>query len=244
MIIKIAELCSTVQLKSFSRMLREIQRANISIREIIELLYEFEKIQIINSFEEAGEEDKIENSVSKESILAELEKSDFQIKPPLSCPIMLDGLLKIITEEPPEKRYYEVLPSEEEFERKLEKSPKDINLWIEYGIFELPALNFDSLELRTSNNLHKTLNVLSRALKNDRYSSSLWNFYMEFYVRRGKEKDIRRMFEQALGFLNDDFDFCWRYYTWETEVAGRRKILSHMLTLLAQGNISNTYTVR
>lgn len=168
-------------------------------------------------------------------VLADQAKQDYQIKSPLSTPVLLKGLFKILTEEPNEKRYYETLPSEEEFETKLEKSPKDVELWIEYAISQLPPLTFASLELRSSNNLHKTLNVLSRALKNNRFSPSLWNFYMEFYVRRGKENDIRRMFDQALGFLKNDMDFCWRYYTWESEYLGKRKILNHMLVELVQG---------
>ena len=65
---------------------------------------------------------------------------------------------------------------------------------------------------------------------------------MEFYVRRGKENDVRRLFEQALGFLNQDVDFCWRYYSWEKEIQGKKKILNIMLAIISKDNNSSKFS--
>lgn len=210
------------------------------MKEFIEFLYDFERNQIGGEHTDSFDDNV---DVSLESVKSNLLDNplDIQIDLPTSMPILLQGLYKMLSEEASDKRYYEGLPSEVEFEKRLDKSPHDVQLWIDYAISQLPPLSLHSLELKSSNNLHKLLNVLSKALKHNRFSASLWNLYMEFYVRRGKEKDIRRMFDQALGFLKNDIDFCWRYYSWEKEMTGRRNILNLMLSQLVQGNI-NSYT--
>jgi hypothetical protein len=204
----------------------------VPMRQFVEFLYEFERNQIMGSCEESFDSNA---DISLNSLKANVADLNFQIDLPISTPILLEELYKMLTEDSSDKRYYESLSSEEEYEKKVEKSPKDVQLWIEYAISQIPQLTRDSLELRSSNNLHKLLNVLSKALKNNRFSASLWNLYMEFYVRRGKEKDIRRMFDQAIGFLKNDMGFSWRYYVWEKDLPGKKKILNHMLTHLVQG---------
>ena len=111
------------------------------MRGIVEFLYEFEREKIFSSVSSDQNDD-----FSIAHVLSELKKTDFDFNPPLSCPILLEGLMKLITGEQYDRRYFDVFASDEEFEKKLGKCPSDVNLWINYAIAVLPQLSLYTLE--------------------------------------------------------------------------------------------------
>ncbi|KAJ3407684.1 Zinc finger C3H1 domain-containing protein, partial [Chytridiales sp. JEL 0842] len=117
-------------------------------------------------------------------------------------PILLQGLQKLVSgEEVKSGRYYEASFSDEEYEIILKKDVSNVTVWINYAADNLPEdLTMDTLN-KPSNNLNKSLNILSKALEKNRSSEELWNFFLELYVRRGSDTDVREVFEEAIGFL-------------------------------------------
>ncbi|KAI9355425.1 hypothetical protein DFJ73DRAFT_279440 [Zopfochytrium polystomum] len=132
--------------------------------------------------------------------------------------ILLRGLSKLLRgEEVQSGRYYEVTSTDDEYEGLLKKSPDNIGLWVNYAAASLPSpLTTESLT-KMSTNLNKALHILSRALQFNRDSETLWNFYLELFVRRGAVREIREVFEQAIGFLPLSADLWWRYLVWEED---------------------------
>jgi hypothetical protein len=145
-------------------------------------------------------------------------------------PIMLQGLAKLVAGEEIEVgRYYEASATEEEYEAMVKKDPTNVKVWINFATAGLPAkVKMEDLN-GGGNNLNKSLNVLSQALERNRYSEDLWNFFLEFYPRRGSENEVREVFEDAVGFLPTSPGIWWRYYIWETMIDRKEVILSRML---------------
>ena len=202
----------------------------VSFHKVITFLYDFEKmcrIQSLSTFHENDDddEDETEEALSVKSQA----KADAALKLPPKYSIKIQGLQKMLRGKSEDTaRYYDSQTTESEFESIIKKNPSDTQSWLKYAISLLPKLTQESLE-KESNNLHKSLNILSRALRLNRFSFQLWYLYTELYVWRGKPEHVRKIFKQALAFIPNDLDIWWRYYSWEAEHKFKKELLGKLM---------------
>lgn len=243
MIERVYRLCSIEQLIDLTQQLEGSRDKLAKPKEIIQFIYSFERGNSLRSSPHSVflETDK----VSTKNDTPERPKVDLNpetaFKAPLSFPIKIEGLQKLVLgDDTSVTRYYDSPPTAETFEEMVKKTPTNTAAWLNYAIFMLPSdLSYETLE-KKSTNVHKTLNILSRALRLNRFSYQLWYLYMEIYSRRGKEEDIRRLFKQALSFIPNDLELWWRFYTWETTFVAKREILDQMLIELTRNHLLTT----
>ena len=230
---RIQVLCTSEQLEEFIVELEKQKEVAKSVRALAQFVYGYESNLLFSK----GPISVPGSPRSKKSTLiaTDLETDATGFKSPIAYPIRLEGLQQRVNgEDHNQSRYYETASSSTEAEKALAKSPKNVSGWIDYAVSGLPALNYASLDAHSSN-VHKSLNALSQALHSNRFSSPLWHFYLELYVRRGKQDDIRRLFRQAIGFLPNDMDLWWRFYCWEKVFSSKKEILHDMLKELVKG---------
>jgi tetratricopeptide (TPR) repeat protein len=210
--------------------LKELQEdEQISPQKVIKFLYDFERVCLVQNaiLKEENEDDQDET----EEILSSKTqaKADAALRLPHKYSIKLQGLQKMLRGKADDaSRYYDSQTTESEFEAIVKKNPSDTQTWLKYAISLLPKLTHESLE-KESNNLHKSLNILSRALRLNRFSFQLWYLYMELYIWRGKPEHVRKIFQQALAFIPNDLDIWWRYLTWESDNKAKKEILGKLM---------------
>ncbi|TPX71389.1 hypothetical protein SpCBS45565_g01178 [Spizellomyces sp. 'palustris'] len=155
---------------------------------------------------------------------------------PPRVPVLISGIQKNANGENLKSgRYFQASISEEDSEMLVARSPRTVENWVNYAIEALPDLTNNELE-KSSGNLNKVLNILSRALQANRSSEVLWEFYLELFCRRGKEEDVRESFEQALQFLPKSLQLGWRWFLWETASARKEAVLKRMINALISGS--------
>ncbi|TPX59149.1 hypothetical protein PhCBS80983_g02652 [Powellomyces hirtus] len=144
-------------------------------------------------------------------------------------PVLIDGLRKILDKDQTRLgRYFQESRSEQELEEVVIKHPRNAEAWIEYAAATIPAdLTYEDIS-KTSTQLNKPLNVLSRALQANRKSEAIWDFYLEIYCRCGSESDTRETFQQAVHFVPVGITLWWRWYLWETDRKAKAAVVEKM----------------
>ncbi|KAJ3180998.1 Zinc finger C3H1 domain-containing protein [Geranomyces variabilis] len=164
---------------------------------------------------------------------------------PPATPILVSGVRAIIDKDKPKHaRYYQSgVLSEEDLQAAALADPKSVSAWVEYAVSVLPAnLALNDLAPGTPL-LDKPLNVLSRALQENRDSEELWSFYMELYGRVGTCADARESFEQAVRFVKSGWSLWWRWCLWEKETAAKIEVMQKMVAaIVAAGSSSKQAT--
>ncbi|KAJ3163577.1 Zinc finger C3H1 domain-containing protein [Geranomyces michiganensis] len=164
---------------------------------------------------------------------------------PPAEPILVNGLRALIDKEKPKHaRYYKSgVLSEDDLQAAALANPKNVSAWVEYAVSVLPAnLALNDLAPGTPL-LNKPLNVLSRALQENRDAEELWAFYMELYGRVGTRSDARETFEQAVRFVKGGWTMWWRWCSWEKEVAAKIDIMHKMVAAILAGSYESKQAI-
>lgn len=128
----------------------------------------------------------------------------------------------------PASRYFQSLSNIADFEESVLHKPNEPQLWINYAS-HLYSINAGS-----------TLQILARGLENNRTSTELWMFYCELYLKVECDESVRRVFNQATGFVND-ITLWWRWLTWERSSSMKLDILEKMYHMVCKGVFSRRF---
>ncbi|KAI9326409.1 hypothetical protein BDR26DRAFT_135396 [Obelidium mucronatum] len=150
---------------------------------------------------------------------------------PPSQAIFLQGLQSAVDGEKPKvERYYDIPLAAQDYESMIARDPTNIHLRIEYAASLLPSGPLSTKELlKTHKGISEAINILGEALQANRESEDLWICYLELYMKRAGEEDVRDMFEQGIGFLPGSLVLWWRYFVWEIEFERKEKVGRRML---------------
>nr|DBA31131.1 TPA: hypothetical protein GDO54_007031 [Pyxicephalus adspersus] len=107
-------------------------------------------------------------------------------------------------------------------------NPQDIQLWIKLAY---KCLNQN--EGTTSERLDSSLNVLSRALEQNRDNQEIWGHYLKLFSKRGTAEEIQEMCETAVEYA-PSFQIWWSFLNLEISFDGKDQVCSRALQYLMQ----------
>ncbi|KAJ3114317.1 Zinc finger C3H1 domain-containing protein [Physocladia obscura] len=149
---------------------------------------------------------------------------------PTNQPIFLKGIQRVCDGEKAKfERYFEIPLEESEHKAMIERDPKNVSLRISYAHSLLPSMLSAKEFRKTNKDIVACIDVLVEAVEQINNSEELWMFYIELYMRRAKDDDVRDIFEQGLGFIPNCVAFWWRFFLWEIDVDAKETLLKRML---------------
>ncbi|KAJ3066826.1 Zinc finger C3H1 domain-containing protein [Podochytrium sp. JEL0797] len=156
---------------------------------------------------------------------------------PLSQVASLQGLDDLLTGAKKSKfvRIHEAPLDEQRYKDLIALEPLNVERRIQYAESLLPdSMSLKEL-LRTHKGITPCVNVLAEALPTNRDSEDLWLMYVELYMKRAGDQDVRDIFEQGVAFVPESLALWWRYFVWETAFEAKEKVLKRMLDKFGGG---------
>lgn len=129
-------------------------------------------------------------------------------------------------------RYYQASQTEEDYERTVKERPQDVNVWIAYAISVLPSLKYEDYENMQAAKLDRALNILARALAQNRLEEKIWTLYLELYNRRVSYD--RKRVEEALTYLPFSLAIWWKWVSWESSERKEEVLLAMLKVFTAE----------
>ncbi|XP_075713071.1 zinc finger C3H1 domain-containing protein isoform X2 [Rhinoderma darwinii] len=108
------------------------------------------------------------------------------------------------------------------------ENPQDIQLWIKLA-YRCLSQNEGTL----SECLDSALNILSRALEQNRDNPEIWSHYLKLFSQRGSRDEIQEMCEIAVEYA-PSYQTWWTFLTLENSFDGKDQVCSRTLQYLVQ----------
>uniref|UniRef100_H2ZZS1 Zinc finger C3H1-type containing n=1 Tax=Latimeria chalumnae TaxID=7897 RepID=H2ZZS1_LATCH len=113
-------------------------------------------------------------------------------------------------------------------EGSVDENPRDAQLWI-----KLAYKYLNQKEGSSSERLDSALNVLARALEDNRENSEIWCHYLNLFSKRGTKEEIQEMCETAVEYA-PSYQVWWTFLNLETSFDGKDYVCSRMLQSLME----------
>ncbi|XP_075284057.1 zinc finger C3H1 domain-containing protein isoform X1 [Opisthocomus hoazin] len=114
-------------------------------------------------------------------------------------------------------------------EASVQENPCDVQLWI-----KLAYKYLNQSEGSSSECLDSTLNVLARALENNKENPEIWCHYLRLFSKRGTKEEIQEMCETAVEYA-PSYQIWWTFLNLENSFDGKDYVCGRMLQFLMEG---------
>uniref|UniRef100_A0A4X2KHN1 Zinc finger C3H1-type containing n=1 Tax=Vombatus ursinus TaxID=29139 RepID=A0A4X2KHN1_VOMUR len=108
------------------------------------------------------------------------------------------------------------------------ENPSDVQLWI-----KLAYKYLNQNEGSSSECLDAALNVLARALENNKENSEIWCHYLRLFSKRGTKEEVQEMCETAVEYA-PNYQIWWTFLNLETTFDGKDYVCGRMLQFLME----------
>ncbi|XP_015261207.1 PREDICTED: zinc finger C3H1 domain-containing protein isoform X2 [Gekko japonicus] len=106
------------------------------------------------------------------------------------------------------------------------ENPCDVQLWI-----KLAYKYLNQNEGSSSECLDSALNVLARALENNKENSEIWCHYLKLFSKRGTKEEVQEMCETAVEYA-PNYKIWWTFLDLENSFDGKDYVCGRMLQFL------------
>ncbi|NXN91356.1 ZC3H1 protein, partial [Rhinopomastus cyanomelas] len=113
-------------------------------------------------------------------------------------------------------------------EASVQENPCDVQLWI-----KLAYKYLNQNEGSSSECLDSTLNVLARALENNKENPEIWCHYLRLFSKRGTKEEIQEMCETAVEYA-PSYQIWWTFLNLENSFDGKDYVCGRMLKFLME----------
>ncbi|XP_054044427.1 zinc finger C3H1 domain-containing protein isoform X3 [Rissa tridactyla] len=113
-------------------------------------------------------------------------------------------------------------------EASVQENPCDVQLWI-----KLAYKYLNQNEGSSSECLDSTLNVLARALENNKENPEIWCHYLRLFSKRGTKEEIQEMCETAVEYA-PSYQIWWTFLNLENSFDGKDYVCGRMLQFLME----------
>ncbi|XP_023794734.1 zinc finger C3H1 domain-containing protein [Cyanistes caeruleus] len=113
-------------------------------------------------------------------------------------------------------------------EASVQENPCDVQLWI-----KLAYKYLNQNEGSSSECLDSTLNVLARALENNKENPEIWCHYLRLFSKRGTKEEIQEMCETAVAYA-PSYQIWWTFLNLENSFDGKDYVCGRMLQFLME----------
>ncbi|XP_071623031.1 zinc finger C3H1 domain-containing protein isoform X2 [Heliangelus exortis] len=113
-------------------------------------------------------------------------------------------------------------------EASVQENPCDVQLWI-----KLAYKYLNQNEGSSSECLDSTLNVLARALENNKENPEIWCHYLRLFSKRGTKEEIQEMCETAVEYA-PSYQIWWTFLNLENSFDGKDYVCGRMLQFLVE----------
>ncbi|NXP07280.1 ZC3H1 protein, partial [Thinocorus orbignyianus] len=113
-------------------------------------------------------------------------------------------------------------------EASVQENPRDVQLWI-----KLAYKYLNQNEGSSSECLDSTLNVLARALENNKENPEIWCHYLKLFSKRGTKEEIQEMCETAVEYA-PSYQIWWTFLNLENSFDGKDYVCGRMLQFLME----------
>ncbi|XP_054844087.1 zinc finger C3H1 domain-containing protein isoform X2 [Eublepharis macularius] len=108
------------------------------------------------------------------------------------------------------------------------ENPCDVQLWI-----KLAYKYLNQNEGSSSECLDSALNVLARALENNKENSEIWCHYLKLFSKRGSKEEVQEMCETAVEYASS-YKIWWTFLNLENSFDGKDYVCGRMLQFLME----------
>nr|XP_056703287.1 zinc finger C3H1 domain-containing protein isoform X4 [Euleptes europaea] len=108
------------------------------------------------------------------------------------------------------------------------ENPCDVQLWI-----KLAYKYLNQNEGSSSECLDSALNVLARALENNKENSEIWCHYLKLFSKRGTKEEVQEMCETAVEYA-PSYKIWWSFLDLENSFDGKDYVCGRMLQFLME----------
>ncbi|XP_075602900.1 zinc finger C3H1 domain-containing protein isoform X2 [Balearica regulorum gibbericeps] len=115
-------------------------------------------------------------------------------------------------------------------EASVQENPCDVQLWI-----KLAYKYLNQNEGSSSECLDSTLNVLARALENNKENPEIWCHYLRLFSKRGTKEEIQEMCETAVEYA-PSYQIWWTFLNLENSFEGKDYVCGRMLQFLMEAS--------
>ncbi|KAM6304043.1 zinc finger C3H1 domain-containing protein isoform 2-T2 [Podargus strigoides] len=113
-------------------------------------------------------------------------------------------------------------------EASVQENPCDVQLWI-----KLAYKYLNQNEGSSSECLDSTLNVLARALENNKENPEIWCHYLRLFSKRGTKEEIQEMCETAVEYA-PSYQIWWTFLNLENSFDGKDYVCGRILQFLIE----------
>ncbi|XP_051467158.1 zinc finger C3H1 domain-containing protein isoform X4 [Apus apus] len=113
-------------------------------------------------------------------------------------------------------------------EASVQENPCDVQLWI-----KLAYKYLNQNEGSSSECLDSTLNVLARALENNKENPEIWCHYLRLFSKRGTKEEIQEMCETAVEYA-PSYQIWWTFLNLENSFDAKDYVCGRMLQFLME----------
>uniref|UniRef100_A0A8C5U543 Zinc finger C3H1-type containing n=1 Tax=Malurus cyaneus samueli TaxID=2593467 RepID=A0A8C5U543_9PASS len=113
-------------------------------------------------------------------------------------------------------------------EASVQENPCNVQLWI-----KLAYKYLNQNEGSSSECLDSTLNVLARALENNKENPEIWCHYLRLFSKRGTKEEIQEMCETAVEYA-PSYQIWWTFLNLENSFDGKDYVCGRMLQFLTE----------
>nr|XP_013802467.1 PREDICTED: zinc finger C3H1 domain-containing protein [Apteryx mantelli mantelli] len=114
-------------------------------------------------------------------------------------------------------------------EASVQENPCDVQLWI-----KLAYKYLNQNEGSSSECLDSALNVLARALENNKENPEIWCHYLRLFSKRGTKEEMQEMCETAVEYA-PSYQIWWTFLNLENSFDGKDYVCGRMLQFLTEG---------
>ncbi|XP_059582074.1 zinc finger C3H1 domain-containing protein isoform X3 [Alligator mississippiensis] len=108
------------------------------------------------------------------------------------------------------------------------ENPRDVQLWV-----KLAYKYLNQSEGSSSECLDSALNVLARALENNKENPEIWCHYLKLFSKRGTKEEVQEMCETAVEYA-PTYQIWWTFLSLETSFDGKDYVCGRMLQFLME----------
>uniref|UniRef100_A0A7M4EG47 Zinc finger C3H1-type containing n=1 Tax=Crocodylus porosus TaxID=8502 RepID=A0A7M4EG47_CROPO len=108
------------------------------------------------------------------------------------------------------------------------ENPCDVQLWV-----KLAYKYLNQSEGSSSECLDSALNVLARALENNKENPEIWCHYLKLFSKRGTKEEVQEMCETAVEYA-PTYQIWWTFLSLETSFDGKDYVCGRMLQFLME----------
>ncbi|XP_015747041.1 zinc finger C3H1 domain-containing protein isoform X1 [Python bivittatus] len=166
-------------------------------------------------------------SDSDSSSEEELSSGLIKYAPPVENKINIPALDAVVT--PDDVRYFTNETDDiSNLEASVLENPSNVQLWI-----KLAYKYLNQNEGSSSECLDSALNVLARALENNKDNSEIWCHYLKLFSKRGLKEEVQEMCETAVEYA-PTYKIWWTFLNLENSFDGKDYVCGRMLQFLME----------